>query len=177
MGKPSEGVRTAGDDYGFEPYPGGCFCNAPEVRILDPGGGATTVLNWGEQHTVEVRVHNLGDSPAVNTRVRLKYTRPWTAPDDWVPCRDSAGDPIEQTINVPALDDFDLTFTQLWQPAESEIPVDGGADWGDHFCLLVELEHTDDPLSYDDSTAAGHDPWNRNIKGTNNVALRNLHIH
>ena len=56
----------------------------------------------------------------------------------------------------------------------------GGAEWGDHFCLLVELNdptHPDDPLLYDDRTAAGSDPWTRNVKGTNNVALRNLHIH
>ncbi len=172
-------VRTADDDYGVEPYIGGCFCEAPEVRILDATGTETNALSWGDEYTVSVRVHNLGDAPAVNTRVRIKYTRPWLAPDDWVACQDNADTAIEDTISIPALSATDHTFTQRWRPEEAELPA-GGAEWGDHYCLLIELNdasHADDPLLYDDSAAAGSDPWTRNIKGTNNVALRNLHIH
>jgi subtilisin family serine protease len=169
-------ARTADDDYGFEPYPGGCFCHAPEVQVLDSGGNETNTLNWGQEHTVKVRVYNLGDTPAIGTLVKLKYTRPWAAPDDWVECQDSANNAIEETVNIPALGYVDLTFTQRWKPETSELPL-GGAGWGDHYCLLVELNHQDDPLQYDDSTAAGKDPWTKNIKGTNNVALRNINIH
>lgn len=168
-------VRTADDDYGYQPYPGGCFCHAPEIRVF-AGGNETTTLNWGDEHTIQVRVHNLGDTPAVQVKVRLKYTRPWAAPDDWVECQDSANDPVEDEINIPALSYVDHTFTQQWKPELAQLPA-GGDEWGDHYCLLVEAENTDDPLLYDDSTAAGKDPWTRNIKGTNNVALRNLHIH
>jgi hypothetical protein len=169
-------VRTAADDYGFEPYPGGCFCHAPEVDVLDSSDNEVTTLNWGDEYTVKVRVHNLGNTPAINTTVKIKYTRPHAAPDDWVECQDSSNDPIEETVNVPALSYVDLTFAKKWKPEAAELPP-GGAGWGDHYCLLVELEHANDPLQYDDSTAAGGDPWTRNIKGTNNVALRNLHIH
>ncbi len=168
-------VRTASDDFGFEPYPGGCFCHAPEIQVFDPANNEVTTLNWAEEHTVKVRVHNLGDTPAVKTRVRIKYTRPWAAPDDWTPCRDAAGNEIEEEVNIPALGYVDLEFGQLWKPEADEIP-DGGNDWGNHYCMLVELDHDDDVLQYDDSGASGLDPWMRNIKGTNNVALRNLHI-
>ncbi len=168
-------IRTAEDDYGDEPYPGDCFCHAPEVWVYDPGDDEISLLNWNQDHKVRVRVHNLGDSPAISTRVSLKYTRPWAAPDNWVQCRDSSGTAVEQTVNIPALGYLDFDFTQRWMPKETDIPP-GGGDWGDHYCLLIELRHDDDPLEYDDSTAEGSDPWNRNIKGTNNVALRNLSI-
>ena len=103
-------VRTADDDYGFEPYPGECFCGAPEIKILDSTGKETLTLNWGKPHTVKVRIHNLGDTSAINTKVRLKYTRPWTAPDNWVACKDSSNPPaaLEEQINVPALDYYRL---------------------------------------------------------------------
>lgn len=168
-------LRTADDDYGSTPYPGDCFCHAPEVWVYDSGGSEVTTLNWGQEHRVRVRVHNLGDTPAIGVVVRLKYTRPWTAPDDWEPCQDPSNNPIEETVNIPALDYHEFDFTERWKPEEGELPP-GGAEWGDHYCLLVELDHDDDPLAYDDRTAAGRDPWNRNIRGTNNVALRNLHI-
>lgn len=169
-------VRTADDDYGSEPYPGDCFCHAPEVRVFDSSGNEVTTLNWDQEHRVRVRVRNLGDTPAINTLVKLKYTRPWTAPDDWKPCQDPSNISIDQTVNIPALGYHEFDFTQRWKPEQAELPP-GGAEWGDHYCLLVELVHDNDPLQYDDSTAEGRDPWNRNIKGTNNVALRNLHIH
>ena len=168
-------VRTAQDDYGLEPYPGDCFCHAPEIRIFDSNDIETNTLEWGKEHTVTVRIHNLGDANAVHTTVKIKYTRPWAAPDDWVPCQDSTNTNIEEDINVPALFYNDMTFTQKWVPDLSQLPA-GGDEWGNHYCILIELEHNDDQLVYDDSTAIGKDPWIRNIKGTNNVALRNLHI-
>ena len=168
-------VRKAADDYGSQPYPGGCFCHAPEVTILDAGGHATTQLDWDQPHTVRVRVHNLGDTPAMATHVEIRYTRPWAAPNDWIPCRDAAGNPIEQDVDIPDLDYEDLEFTQDWVPHEADLPP-GGAQWGDHFCLLVEVFHDDDPWTYGEPASAGGDPWSRNIKGVNNVALRNVTI-
>lgn len=176
-------VRTADDDYGYTPYPGGCFCHAPEVWVYDSDDNRVTTLNWGEEYRVEVRVHNLGDTPAMGTSVILKYTRPWVAPDEWTPCQDPSATPttpapIQETEdNILPLDYVDVEFSQRWKPEEYQLPP-GGADWGDHYCLLVELDDPDgDPLGYDEATASGEDPWNRNIKGTNNVALLNLHIH
>jgi len=177
-------VRTADDDYGYTPYSGGCFCHAPEVWVYDSDNNPVTTLHWSEEYRVEVRVHNLGNTPAMGTIVRLKYTRPWVAPDDWTPCQDpSATDatlaPIQETEDIPPLDYVKVEFSQRWKPEEYQLQLPpGGAEWGDHYCLLVELEHPDDELEYDDATAGGReDPWNRNIKGTNNVALLNLHIH
>ncbi len=163
-------VRTANDDYGVEPYIGGCICHAPEVKVFDSGGVETTTLQWGQDHRVQVRVHNLGDHTALNTLVRLRYTRPGLAPDDWVPCQDAANNAIEQTVDIPPLDSVLLTFDQRWKPESGEVPaVD--RDWGDHYCLLVELDHPDDQLVYNDG-----DSWDLNIKGRNNVALKNFHI-
>jgi len=168
-------VRTATDDFGLEPYPGDCFCGAPEIKVFDQNGVETTTLHWNQEHTVQVRIHNLGDGVAPNVTAELKYTRPWAAPDNWTACQDNTNTAITQSVNVPALDYVDLTFTQLWRPQVSELPA-GGASWGDHYCLLIELNHNNDPLNYDNSAASGVDAWTRNIKGTNNVALRNLHI-
>ncbi|NVM29215.1 MAG: S8 family serine peptidase [Candidatus Helarchaeota archaeon] len=168
-------VRTADDDYGFEPYTGGCFCHAPEVTIIAPDGQATLHLHWNQEHTIQVRIHNLGETAATKTMVRVKYTRPWAAPDEWVPCKAPDNNVIEQEVDIPALAYVDLTFDQKWVPKEDELPA-GGDGWGNHYCLLIELKHEDDPLQYDDATAAGQNPWIKNIKGTNNVALRNLSI-
>lgn len=168
-------VRTAHDDYGSEPYPGGCFCHAPEVTILDPAGNETTHLHWDQEHTVRVRVHNLGQTPAIGVRAEIRYTRPWAAPDDWRPCKDPGGVNIEETFDIPDLDYEDVEFGQTWVPREAELPP-GGAEWGDHYCLLVEVFHDDDDWEYGEPAASGLDPWTRNIKSVNNVALRNLSI-
>lgn len=168
-------VRTADDDYGFEPYPGGCFCHAPEIKIIDSNGNETTTISWGQEHIVQIKIHNLGDNIADNTLIKLKYTRPWVAPNQWVQCQDSSNNPIEERADIPALSYIDFEFTQKWKPESSELPPDG-TDWGDHYCLLIELDHPLDELLYHDIAGGGSDPWNKNIKGTNNVALRNLHI-
>jgi len=168
-------VRTADDDYGSEPYPGGCFCHAPEVKVFDSNGTERTTLIFGHKYRVAVRIHNLGDMDGLATKVRIRYTRPWAAPDDWVPCKDDSGTAIEQEVDVLALDYVDFEFTRRWVPVSGEIP-EGGTDWGDHFCLLVELDNPNDPLTFVDSSGSGGNAWTRNIKGTNNVALRNLSI-
>ena len=41
---------------------------------------------------------------------------------------------------------------------------------------LIEVDHPLDPLVFAAPAAAGGNAWTTNIKGTNNVALRNLHI-
>jgi hypothetical protein len=168
-------VKTATDDYGFEAYPGDCFCHAPEVKILDSANAETNTLEWDKDYTVKVRIHNLGDTPAVKTKAEIKYTRPWTAPTTWTPCTDSSGQAIIAEVNVPALGSVELTFDKKWRPKSGEVPS-ADTDFGDHYCLLVELDHPNDPKTFDNNTAAGGEAWRKNIKGTNNVALRNLAI-
>ena len=166
-------VRTADDDYGEEPYPGGCFCGAPDIRVYAAGTtNETTQLTWGTTYDVKVTVRNLGDSDAVDATVRLKYTLPWAAPNAWTAAEDAADQPLQQTDTVPALDQVQLTFQ--WRPESGEI---GGVPAGTtHFCLLAEVDHPLDTLTYPAPTTGGGDAWSTNIKGTNNVALRNLHI-
>ena len=166
-------VKTAPKDFGNEPYKGGCFCQAPEVEIFDPNGKKTTTLKWDKEHKVQVRVYNRGQNPAMKTKVSLKYTRPGTAPTTWKLCTDSSSQSVEEEVNIPALDYVDVVFSRRWVPKKKEVPS-GGEKWKDHYCLLIELRHDDDPLKYDEKTS---DPWTKNIKGTNNVALRNIHIH
>jgi subtilisin family serine protease len=166
-------VRTAADDYGEEPYPGGCFCGAPDIRVFEAGtNNETTQLIWGTTYDVKVTVRNLGNDLAVGTTVRLKYTYPWTAPNAWVQAQDASNNALERTIDVPALSQRVETFQ--WRPEASEI---SGAPAGQtHFCLLAEVDHALDLLTFSAPTTAGGSAWATNIKGVNNVALRNLHI-
>lgn len=166
-------VRTADDDYGEEPYPGGCFCHSPDIRVFQAGTtNETTHINWGSTYDVQVTVRNMGDQDAVNTTVRLKYTLPHAAPSDWVDAEDASDSPLEDTnVTVPAMDETVVTFS--WQPEAAEIGAPAGTT---HFCLLAELDHVNDPLVYASPATGGGHAWATNIKGSDNVALRNLHI-
>ncbi len=162
-------VRTAADDYGEEPYLGGCFCGAPDIRVCERGtDNEVTELTWGTTYDVKVTVRNLGADDAEDTAVRLKYTRPWVAPNDW---HEAAP---EQTVDVPALGVVDPPLIFEWRPEAAEI---GAAPDETHFCLLVEVDHHDlDNLVYPAPSDGDGSAWATNIKGTNNVALRNVHI-
>jgi subtilisin family serine protease len=165
-------VRTAADDYGEEPYPGGCFCAAPDIRVLQAGtNNETTQINWGTTYDVRVTVRNLGDTDAVATTVRLKYTLPHAAPNAWFEAEDASNNKLTQTVTVPAMDSVDVLFH--WRPEAAELGAPAGTT---HYCLLAELDHPADPLVYPAPTTAGGSAWSTNIKSTNNVALRNLHV-
>ena len=164
-------IRTAADDYGAQPYPGGCFCGAPDIRVFDPAtGNETTSLTWGSTYSVHVTVRNLGNDAAVGTKVRLRYTMPWAAPNDWHAAEDASNNPLADTVDIPALSEREVVYQ--WRPEHSEIP---GAS-GTHFCLLAEADHPLDPLAYNYPATGTSDAWEANIKNTNNVALRNLHL-
>lgn len=167
-------VRTADDDFGEEPYPGRCFCHAPDVRVFIRGTASeTTNITWGTTYDVRVTVRNLGEQDAVNTTVRLKYTLPHAAPNAWFHAEDGSNNKLENTtVNVTAMSSTDVTFS--WRPEASEINAPADAT---HFCLLAEIDNANDPLVYAAPTGGGGNAWSTNIKGTNNVALRNLHIH
>lgn len=166
-------VRTADDDFGEEPYPGGCFCHAPDVRVFQQGtNNETTNITWGTTYDVRVTVRNLGVQGAVNTTVRLKYALPHAAPNAWFCAEDGSNNKLEKTaVNVPAMSSTVVPFS--WRPEADELNAPAGTT---HFCLLAEVDHVNDALVFAAPTGAGENAWSTNIKGTNNVALRNLHI-
>jgi subtilisin family serine protease len=166
-------VRTAEDDYGLEPYPGDCFCQAPDIKVCNTGTNAEIKqITWNTTYDVRVKVRNLGDSDAVGTVVRLRYTYPHTAPNSWVQAKDASNNDCVKTVTINAMDDSELVFE--WRPQQGEVP---GAPAGQtHYCLLAEVDHILDPLVYTAAGTAGHPAWSTNIRATNNVALQNLNI-
>lgn len=166
-------IRTAGDDYGEVPYPGGCFCHAPDIRVFQSGTNNETYdISWGNTYDVRIRVRNLGEQDAVNATVRLKYALPHTAPNDWFLAEGAANNKLENTsVSIPAMDSTEVVFS--WRPQASELGAPAGTS---HFCLLAEVDHINDPLTFTAAATGGGGAWTTNIKGTNNVALRNLHI-
>lgn len=167
-------LRTAEDDYGQQPYPGSYFWASPDILVTVPGTGKEiTELTWGETYDVVVTCRNLGTSDALGTMLRLKYSLPHAAPNDWVPARRVSGALSEsvQAFTIPALSRYVVTLE--WRPMPEEV---GGAAGSTHFCLLAELDHPLDKLHYV-SAAPGVDAWARSIMGTNNIALQNVHIY
>lgn len=134
-------------------------------------GVEVSQLTWGSTYEVRVTVRNLGDDQALGTIVRLKYTLPWTAPNAWHEAEDASHNPLVRVVDVPALGQTEVPFQ--WRPEAAEIGAPPGTS---HFCLLAEVDHVGDPLVYPAPTTAGGDAWSANIKGVNNVALRNVHI-
>ena len=170
-------IRTAADDYGTEPFPGNYFWNSPDIKVAVPGTNQEiTELKWGESYSVIVTIRNLGNSKAAETHLRLRYTLPGTAPNDWAQARDPSGTALDthsfSSFTIPAMNQFVITFT--WRPLASDIGAPPGTT---HFCLLAEADHPLDKLSYPDASTAGHKAWARSIKRTNNVALQNVHIY
>jgi hypothetical protein len=165
-------VKTAPDDFGLEPFTGEVFWVAPEIRICPQGSTVeTNELHWGHVYDVTVTVRNLGDNAAVGTEVWLKYTRPFAAPNNWCPAQDTSDVALHTTVDVPALGHADAPF--VWRPDSGEIPP----PYPDaHFCVLAEVSHVSDVLAYPAPTTSGGSAWESDIKGTNNIALRNVSI-
>jgi hypothetical protein len=166
-------VRTADDDYGLEPYPGGCFCGAPDIKVCQAGTDTEiTEITWNTTYDVKVKVRNLGDSDAVGTTVMLRYTYPHTAPNTWTQAEDASNNDCVQTVTIDAMDERELVFQ--WRPKQGEV---AGAPVGQtHYCMLALVDHVLDPLTHAAAGTAGGVAWSTNIKGSNNVALQNLHI-
>jgi hypothetical protein len=165
-------VKTAPDDFGLEPFIGDRYWIAPEIRICPQGSGAdTNQLTFGNVYDVTVTVRNLGDNAAVGTDVWLKYTRPFAAPNNWTSAEDTSNTALHTTVDVPALGFTEAHF--VWRPDSGEVPPpypDG------HFCVLAEVSHLNDALTFPAPTGSGTSAWDSNIRGTNNVALRNVNI-
>jgi subtilisin family serine protease len=154
-------IRTADDDYGLEPFLGGCICASPDIKVYKEGTNEEIYeLSWDKTYDVKVVVHNLGTDLAKDATISLKYTKPRATPVDWEPCANSITD------DVPALDKIEVNFK--WTPNAEKINADPGMT---HFCLLAETYHDKDSYEY-----ATDDPWRNNIGGKNNIALRNVCI-
>jgi subtilisin family serine protease len=166
-------IRTADDDFGHEPFIGDVFWTSPDIRVLDPATGAEiTTVTWDAEVQVRVRVRNLGSSNAVGATVRLYYTLPWAAPNAWYPAEDATDTAQVATLDVPAIDEVEHVFR--WRPQRSEIPTTITTD---HYCLLATVDHALDGVQFAGGAAvSGGDAWSLNIRGSNNVALRNVHI-
>lgn len=165
-------LKTASDDYGHEPFLGDVYWAAPEISIRPQGSATdTNELTWGDVYDVTVTVRNLGDNDAIGTDVWLKYTRPFAAPNAWTPAEDTSDVALHTTVDVPALGSAQAHF--VWRPDSGEVPP----PYPDrHFCVLCEVSHVNDVLTHPAPTASGGSAWESNIKGTNNVALRNVSI-
>ncbi|MFO0576157.1 MAG: S8 family serine peptidase [Polyangia bacterium] len=165
-------VKTAPDDFGQQPFPGDVYWAAPEIRICPQGSSVeTNELHFGQVYDVTVIVRNRGDNPAVGTEVWLKYTRPFAAPNSWAAAQDTNNVALHTTIDVPALGHAEAHF--VWRPDSGEIPPPHPDA---HFCVLAEVSHVSDVLAYPAPTDSGGSAWESNIKGTNNIALRNVSI-
>lgn len=160
-------MRTADDDYGEEPFPGTCFWASPDIKVFQKGtDNEIYKLNWGTPYDVQMTVRNLGTDLAVDAKVGLKYALPNTAPSEWYPAVDDNNHP-EQSVDVPALGKKDVKFG--WTPKKIPNAPSGTS----HFCLLAVADHDADKLKTLTQTA---DAWVANIKGENNIALRNVII-
>jgi hypothetical protein len=166
-------VKTAPDDFGLEPFIGDRYWIAPEIKICPQGGGAeTNELNFGDVYDVTVTIRNMGDNDAIGTDVWLKYTRPYAAPNNWTPAEDTSNTALHTTVDVPALGFAEAHF--VWRPDSGEVPP----PYPDaHFCVLAEVSHMNDVLAFPAPTGSGGSAWDSNIRGTNNVALRNVNIY
>ncbi len=173
-------MKTASDDYGREPYIGGCFCGAPDIQVTIPGSGAgkeVTQLTWGQTYSVIVTIRNLGNSEAVDTVSQLKYALPCTATDTWITARNSKGRALKsRKFAIPALNKVIMTFE--WCPKRSDFKGSNQQipQGQKHFCLLTLVDHPLDKLDIKNPGKPGGDAWALNIKGTNNIALQNVMI-
>lgn len=166
-------IRTADDDFGLEPCLGDCFWTSPDIVVRRPGTSQTVhTLEWDQPYSVVVTCRNLGHDGAVGTTLSLKYALPSTAPIEWVPTRRQNGDPnVSSAFTIPALNRFVITFE--WVPRRSDLNAPEGTT---HFCLLAELDHPRDKLEYAQPTLSTAAAFARNVRGNNNIALRNVHI-
>ena len=168
-------IKTHSTDVGMEPFTGGALGRSPDIRICETGSDIdATEIRWGNVYDVKINVHNQGDDEAVGAILRVFYTLPRTAPNEWFLAQDEDNNQLRAVINIPAhTEDEGIEFVFRWRPEEGEIeaPLDTI-----HFCMLVEINHPDDPVHYPDPSAVGHTAWVRNIRDNNNLALRNMHI-
>lgn len=167
-------IRTATDDYGAEPYPGECFCAAPDIRVCHAGtDDETTHIRWDTTYDVKVTVRNLGVRDAEHALLNLVFSVPHAAPSAWTCAEDERGRLLmAQPVTVHAMDSEEVVLR--WHPRPT-------AYWATpdrtHYCLLAEVNHVDDELEYHAPVlGSDDDAWSAAIKGTNNIALRNLHI-
>lgn len=171
-------VRDDVGDTGTEPssFPIICFC--PDVELLDAAGAPipNPVHDPTVRFTTRIRVtaRNRGTGTARNVDVFLHWADPGTGipfPAEWRAAGIYAGPApgfAEETnrIVIPQIPAGGaVTVEFAWAP-----PAPGSGSYGgSHFCLLVRLEHPDDP------SQIGFGGWSV-IAARNNIGLRNVDV-
>jgi subtilisin family serine protease len=170
-------LRDHSTDAGVEPFTGSVAWLSPDIEVLDMAGNPvsnpTHDPNNFVNNLVRVTVRNRGTVTARNVEVNLYWADPATNlpfPAEWKPDGIYTGDP-----NF-VVQGNKLVISQLAAGAVTSVryawapPAPGSNIRGDdHFCLIVRLEHEDDPSNI------GAGGW-AIIKGSNNIALRNTHV-
>jgi subtilisin family serine protease len=168
-------IRTAVDDFGDEPFLGDVYWQSPDIHVRKPQTQTDlNLVKWGETYDVMIIMRNLGTSDAVGCELSLKCTLPFTAYSDWTFAKDTLGQDTKsiKKFTIPALNHFIITFE--WKPLKADF--DNPATNETHYCLLAEIDQPLDKLDQNIVAGKGVDPWVRNIKGHNNIALRNIII-
>ena len=176
-------IRDAPDDDGIEPYTGAVAWLSPDIVVLDAAGDPVpnpthdpanlwnnlvdvTVRNRGSRIARNLEVFLYSADPATN----LPFPAEWKSQGFYTAILDGAGQPMfvkqGNTIVVQRLRaGTEVTVRFAWAPPAPGTNIRGD----DHFCLIARVEQGSDPSNVN----AGGWPV---IRGTNNIALRNLHV-
>jgi hypothetical protein len=171
-------MRDHPTDTGVEPYAGNVTWQSPDIEVYDAlGNPVDNPLHdssnlWN--NLVDVTVRNRGTQAATNIDVYLYWADPATNipfPDEWKSSGIYTGQPdfLQQGNRIvvpllPALASATVRFA--WAPPAPGSNIEGD----DHFCLIARVEQEADPSNL------GGGGWPV-IRGSNNIALRNVHVH
>ncbi len=171
-------MKDAADD-GAEPFAREVFWESPDIELFDETGAsrvANPTHDSSKHHSnlvkVTVRNHSAATQTAYNTEVHLYWADPSTYlpfPSAWNASGIFTGAGFTDANNVitvpqlaPGASD---TVTFAWAP-----PAPGSNLHGDdHFCLLARIENPAD-------RAALGSGGGTVVKGSNNLAQRNVHV-
>ncbi|MCB9794065.1 MAG: S8 family serine peptidase [Alphaproteobacteria bacterium] len=164
-------ARTHSTDTGVEPYAGPEPWRSPDIWVRNDEDDGALHLNplFGQVNYVYGRVRNRGPAAASGVRVRLY----WADPSTNIPTSAWRSDGIrvdgvlgnEQVLPLVGPGEVVSLTPFGWTP-----PAPGSSIAGDnHFCLLLVIDHPDDPAEL------GSGGWAK-VRERNNIALKNVHV-
>jgi hypothetical protein len=169
-------LRDSPVDTGIEPFTGAVSWLSPDIDVLDAAGAPVAnpthdPLNlWN--NLIDVTVRNRGTQAARNIEVFLYWADPATNlpfPSEWRAGGIFTGPALLQQGNKVVVGQLgsgsQTTVRFAWAPPPPSSNIRGD----DHFCLIARIEHEADPSN----VGAGGWPV---ISGSNNIALRNVHV-